>query len=295
MAEKPGIFVGLSTFDICYEMEELPARNEKSRTDLCWTTAGGPSLNAALTYARLGGIAVIYTAAARTGLGEAIHHAAEHCGLSVVNCAADKSYIPIASIVIHPSNGDRTILSCNRDAIGFDETLPAMEEGAFLFWDGYYTELFERLAAGAAKAMPVVYDGGSWKENNRHLLRHITLPIVSERFLGHGDARPWLDSVADAGGEVIVTRGERPILRRCGADRQEYHVPEIRAVDTLGAGDVFHGAFCFARFHQGLDDGSAIQFAAGIAALSCTRRTPHGWSQSEAVEFLKLRDNPDDA
>jgi sugar/nucleoside kinase (ribokinase family) len=47
-------------------------------------------------------------------------------------------------------------------------------------------------------------------------------------------------------------------------------IPQIIAVDTLGAGDVWHGAFCL-QLARGADENSAVRFANVAAALKCTR------------------------
>jgi sugar/nucleoside kinase (ribokinase family) len=44
----------------------------------------------------------------------------------------------------------------------------------------------------------------------------------------------------------------------------------VQAVDTLGAGDVFHGAFTL-RLAEGEGVREALRFAAAAAALKCTR------------------------
>ena len=44
----------------------------------------------------------------------------------------------------------------------------------------------------------------------------------------------------------------------------------VEAVDTLGAGDIFHGAFALA-LAEGRDEVAAMRFGAAAAALKCTR------------------------
>ena len=50
------------------------------------------------------------------------------------------------------------------------------------------------------------------------------------------------------------------------------HLPAfpVTAVETLGAGDTFHGAFALA-LAEGLAIAAAMRFAAAAAALRCTR------------------------
>jgi len=50
------------------------------------------------------------------------------------------------------------------------------------------------------------------------------------------------------------------------------HMPafKVKAVDTLGAGDTFHGAFTFRLIQRG-DVVEAMRFASAAAAIKCTR------------------------
>ena len=65
----------------------------------------------------------------------------------------------------------------------------------------------------------------------------------------------------------------------CGPDGYRWHedgrlhhvpAPEVAAIDTLGAGDVFHGAFGLALL-EGSSIREAAQFACAAASLKCTR------------------------
>lgn len=70
---------------------------------------------------------------------------------------------------------------------------------------------------------------------------------------------------------VVVTEGERGSW--CTSDEGDFHVPAVpvlaeQMVDTTGAGDVFHGAFVYAR-SQGWDLRRSLRLAAATAALKC--------------------------
>jgi sulfofructose kinase len=69
---------------------------------------------------------------------------------------------------------------------------------------------------------------------------------------------------------VAVTRGHHGVSwYGDGALRRQAAYP-VNAVDTTGAGDVFHGAYAFA-LGAGLMTGGAMNFASATAALKCTR------------------------
>ena len=62
----------------------------------------------------------------------------------------------------------------------------------------------------------------------------------------------------------------------------------VEAVDTLGAGDVWHGAFAL-KLAEGATETDAIRFASAVAAIKCTRRggragTP---TRAETEHFMK--------
>lgn len=89
-------------------------------------------------------------------------------------------------------------------------------------------------------------------------------------------------AVADDGGALktltrltpaflAATRGPRgTIWLNERGEPEEMAAFPVHAVDTLGAGDVFHGAFAL-RLAEGRDAREALQFAAAAAALKCTR------------------------
>jgi len=70
---------------------------------------------------------------------------------------------------------------------------------------------------------------------------------------------------------LAVTNGADPVLWRDFDDSiRELPVFPITAIDTLAAGDVFHGGFTLALL-EGRDTVDALRFAAAAAGLKCTR------------------------
>jgi sulfofructose kinase len=69
---------------------------------------------------------------------------------------------------------------------------------------------------------------------------------------------------------LAVTDGPRDVLWREGEALRRSPTFPVAAVDTLGAGDVFHGAFTLA-LAEGADMTTVIRFAAAAAGLKCAR------------------------
>jgi sulfofructose kinase len=79
-----------------------------------------------------------------------------------------------------------------------------------------------------------------------------------------------LQRALDSGCEVaMVTRGAQPVWwQRRGSALRRMPVPHVKAVDTTGAGDVFHAALALA-IGEGRAEHDAVAFAATAAALKC--------------------------
>lgn len=95
------------------------------------------------------------------------------------------------------------------------------------------------------------------------------------------DVARWL---LDAGARgVVVTRGERPALWWTAGARGSVQPPQVEAADTLGAGDVFHGALAHALAGVRRDQvtgpvlSAAVERACAVAAASTTAFGTRAW------------------
>jgi sugar/nucleoside kinase (ribokinase family) len=78
---------------------------------------------------------------------------------------------------------------------------------------------------------------------------------------------------------VAVTRGAKPILAYDRGRRFQIEITAIQAVDTTGAGDVLHGAFCY-HFAQSGEFEGALRLASDIATRSCGGLGIRGWTEA---------------
>ena len=129
--------------------------------------------------------------------------------------------------------------------------------------------------------IPVVLDAGSWKSGMPALLPLVDTAVCSADF--HPPGTTTLTDVLDAVAGVGVrrgamTRGARPIPYRDGPEQGEVPVPQVPVVDTLGAGDVFHGAFCF-HLAAGAGFRDALAGAARVASHSCRSFGTREWME----------------
>lgn len=196
--------------------------------------------------------------------------------------------------------------------------------------DGHHRDLAVAVAAEARRrGIPVVLDGGSWKPGLEHLLAHVDVAVVSADF-----AVPDAAAVPDDAAAVperapvpecvpapehapapaapdplaaVLRLGPTVAARSAGAApievaatdgaRALVPVAPVEVVDTLGAGDVLHGALAArlaARAPAPVpppdmpDVVAALTWAAGVASASCAAPGARGWAR-DATLAARLR------
>ena len=150
--------------------------------------------------------------------------------------------------------------------------------------DGHLPDLALPLLRRARQAgVPTVLDGGSWKPWTAELLPWIDVAIVSSRFRPP-EAFDVLAFLREQAGAAAITRGPGPIRWSAGARHGEIRPPAAQAVDTLGAGDIFHGAFCHA-YALGRDFAASLASAAGgRPAAPAPSWGPRRWITERSAE-----------
>ncbi len=131
------------------------------------------------------------------------------------------------------------------------------------------------LQAARARGIPAVLDADrptSLDEDLFGIASHVVLSGECLRATtGHDDLTEGLAAVAGVTAAFLaVTDGPRDVLWRDGGKLRRSPAFAVKAVDTLGAGDAFHGGFTLA-LAEGRDIAAALRFAAATAAIKCTR------------------------
>ena len=284
-----GLFVGLCTLDVVQLVDRVPGSNEKLTAREQMVAAGGPAANAAVAFAHLGGAVRLLTGIGAHPLGAAVAADLDRLGVEVVDLAAGSAEPPaVSSILVTASSGNRAVASTN--AVGRSLAPPAgldalVAASDIVEFDGHHREL-AGIAARAARAAGrrTVLDGGSWKAGTEELLASIEVAVCSEDFRppGTGSPEDVLRFLRERGvAWAAVSRGERPILW-AGADGSgTVEVPGVRVADTLGAGDVLHGALTHHLAVQGeltVDAFTeALREAAVVASRACASFGTRAW------------------
>lgn len=281
-----GLFVGLCTKDILFYTDDLPSHNHKSKTDDFSAYIGGPAANAAITYAALGGDATLATCLGTGTESRAMIEELNGYGVKVLNYS-EYDTVPNTACIAVSSDGKRTILS-GQHKFEVNRRYD-LREYDFVLFDCNQQEISLDILDDftSAEAKTVVLDAGSIKPNIEKFLEKADVVIASEDFKdAEGNTIFEMDCNAI---HKAMTRGERPILYQKTEfasvygdspvlqDIKELPVEPVKAVDTLGAGDIFHGAFCYGYFEKGYSCEDALAFAGKVASESVKYKGPREW------------------
>ncbi|MEV6830576.1 PfkB family carbohydrate kinase [Amycolatopsis sp. NPDC051102] len=269
------LLAGLCTVDVVQRVEELPAPGEKVQSLQVDVAAGGPATNAAVTAAALGAEATLLTVLGAHPLAALARADLESHGVRLIDLAPDlPDPPPVSAATVRTRDGERTVVSRNAAERHFHVKVPLLAADVVLL-DGHYPGLALAVAKGAEA--PVVLDAGSWKPVLDELLPLVDIAACSAHFRA---PEPGLHERGVP--TVITTAGPGPV-RWSTADggSGEVAVPAVQARDTLGAGDVWHGALAVAVARERTVT-DRIRFANEVAAERVRHVGPRSWTTAIA-------------
>jgi ribokinase len=206
----------------------------------------------------------------------------------------------VCLLLVEQTTGRRAIL-CHRRVGSHDLTLDEPDRACIqasraLHLDGQFLPAAIQAAHWAREAgVKISFDGNHPRPGLDELLLLVDWLVVAEPFpaeyTGLAEAEEAARALLAQGAELlVVTQGERGC--QVWTAREQWAVPgfPVRAVDTTGAGDAFHGGFLYAML-QGWDLPQAAALTNAVAALNCTtlggrRGLP---TLAQAEDLLKTR------
>ena len=295
------LFAGRATLDVAYSLDQFPAEDTKVFAHALRFAPGGPATNAAITHALLGGKAVLMTAVGSGPWASSVREELARLGIELIDLAAGSNYkFPLTTVLVNEAGATRTVVNppqSETELKRIETWDPAWGEmPRLILTDGFHlAETLPLLRACGTDGAQVCLDGGSWKPGTEELASLLSVAICSERFRVPGCApdpdasKEWL---AEHGVRMVaITRGAKPILGWDEGRKFEIEVANIDAVDTLGAGDVLHGAFCY-HFARTGEFETALRSAAEIATRSCCELGIQGWVTARSDPPRSQKRNP---
>jgi len=282
---------GMLVADFSFSLTRRPEADEKLVSESFLLTSGGPAANAALTVSLLGGQAEIIASTGKDALGKSLIDDLKNDGFSTDSIIQHDQGLNAAAI-LSIADGSRNVIS---QKAAFKPTeLPESAKNLspkVLLFDGHLPELSLKLMKLFPKAITVL-DAGSVHQGTIDLYRKVDWLIGSKKFalnltekVSLREAFRELDSLAK---NTVITDGGSGLLYKDKNKVMQLAAYNVEAVDSNGAGDVFHGAFSYGLAKDFTFEEN-LKFSSATAAFSCKAKGIRGNipEASEILNFIK--------
>lgn len=269
---------GAATFDLPYRVARLPLGPGKILPKSMTEIAHGMATSAATAVVRLGGRARLVGRIGADPRGDRFLREIAGAGVDVrLVRQVEGARSPLCSVLID-DEGERLVVPYYDPALGVDPGWIPLDEVAAadaVLADVRWPEgAAAVLAAGRAAGKPAVLDADVGDPDTvMALAGQATHAVFSEPAAliccGGASIEEAVRALgAQLPGFVAVTAGAEGCFWLAGDEVRQLRPPAVEVVDTLAAGDVFHGAFALA-LAEGRGELAALAFANVAAALKC--------------------------
>jgi sulfofructose kinase len=274
------LVIGRSCQDIIAVVNQFPRENQKLPLEFRLTEGGGQGGTASCCISKLGGRPAYVGRLGDDDEGRFCLKRLKDFGVATDFIDIVKGgKTPVAYVFITAESGARSIIYERNvlPKLEIDTAIQSLirQTGVALL-DPEVTYLGSRLKKIAGSDFKVIYDCERWREGIEEVMDTADYFILSSEFL---EAKELgfdnlvfdekiikLDELVS--GTLVMTDGEKGAYYI--SDKTIYHVPvpQVQAVDTVGAGDNFHAAFALA-LTRGFDLHQMVKFSVAVASLSC--------------------------
>ena len=274
------VCVGHSTYDTTLPMTEYPTENLKYRINTHIECGGGPASNGAYLLAKWGMNTTIMSVIGDDYYGDKIIEDFKTIGANIEYLEQKESHMTSSSYIIaNMSNGSRTIITSKKDPIR-KLTHTGNIEADLILVDGEHPETAEEVLRTNPEAISVI-DAGRLTEDTKRLGKLVKYLVCSKTF-----AEEFSNIKIDVNNQeslitcyeklkdyfqntVIITLEDKGSFTKLD-DYEIIPSIKVKAVDSTGAGDIFHGAFTY-FIGNNYPLKTAIRYASITGAISVTR------------------------
>lgn len=294
-------FVGLGfcSNDYLALLPEIPIDN-KVQMIRHLVQGGGPAATATVAAARLGLSTAFVGMVGDDEPGKWILRDFEAENVSTADMVIRRGHTSaIAYCWIDAPTGRRSVAWTRGtlpELVADEVNLELVRQARILHLDGHNPVAALAAAKEARRCqIPVMLDAGTLRDGVRELLPYVTILIASELFArqysGEENLEKALFKLGEIGAEVTgITMGGRGSIAL--NDKEVLHCPayKIDAVDTTGAGDVYHAGFAV-RYLETHDLMECMRFASAVSAIKCLQLGGRAGipNRRQVDEFLNQR------
>ncbi len=287
------LVVGSAVLDFVYSVDVLPQAAQKYQASALQIVGGGCAANASVAIARLGGAAQLLARFGRDEVYDLVTQDLAREGVDLTRLVVSDNGRSAVSSVYVDATGERQIMAFRGENLP-DKPEPLSDlRCAAILADTRWPEAARAAFSAAPNGCHTVLDGEEpVPEDLAKLASHVVFSEQGLRaFSGIDDAESALQKAADRlPGWIAVTCGDAGVMWVEDNKINRLQGYSVDVVDTLGAGDVWHGAFALCLAEQ-MTETAAMRFANAAAALKCTGLGGRKAAPDRAAVDLFLKEN----
>lgn len=276
--------IGQATYDITLPVDKYPIENKKVKTTQKVECGGGSASNVAYLLSKWGIETYFAGAIGEDYYGQKVLKEKSDIGINTKYLQINsKIQTPSSYIINNQENGSRTIIT-NRNNSTEMTDVEITENFDIIFLDGYEEKIAKKVIQKNPNAIKII-DAGSLNDHTVNLSKLCDYVVCSKDFaedytkikIDYED----LDTIVeiyeilhkDFKGNIIITLEDKGAF----LDYNGYKIIpsiEVQAVDSTGAGDIFHGAFvyCIAQNFDLIKSVKISNISGGLSVLTVGAR-----------------------
>lgn len=286
------ITIGMSCYDQFFYIPNFPEENRKVFSYNYLQSGGGPCGNASYLLALWGEDVYHITTLKNDINGLFVANELQGIGVNLDYSLINTDQITCTStILVNKENASRTIITnknqydkviSKQDREKLDQFIDDLNQQQIthlILIDGHEYELSDYFLSKLTNKI-VIMDAGNVRDSNLKLAKYTNYLVASENFsqdlIGEKDlmsqknqlkALKEIGKISHKNNTPVITLGEKGVIALINNKIHHYPSYNCLPIDTTGAGDIFHGAFCYGIYLQ-WDIEKTIYFSSLTAAIS---------------------------
>lgn len=271
--------VGHSAYDITTPLESFPKENTKNRVHERIECGGGPAGNAAYLLAKWG-LDVYFAGIVGNDLyGKKIRDEFRTIGVNTDYLQLSDEHITTTShIIANKANGSRTILTYRPSNMKMADVNIDINPDIILI-DGQEYEMSKKLIKQYPDALTII-DAGRDRKEVKELCYMADYVVCSKEFCELVSGITIMDKTSldaalnnlesEFNTNIIVTLEDEGCAYKNNGVVTIVPTIKVKAIDSTGAGDIFHGAFAYGIANNWPLE-KTLKYANAAGAMSVTR------------------------
>ena len=282
---KKVVGLGACVLDTLIVCDRYPTEDTKQKAESVFVSGGGPVGNALVVMSKLGIQTDVIGAFADDNAGTYLLEDFEKYNVGVEHSVRVKDTASFTSYIVLSENTQTRTCVFDRGTVPDDPAnvcRAAIDDADVLHLDGNYLQSAIAAAKYAKeKGVKVSLDAGGLYPNIEQLLPYVDILIPSAEFaMGLTDKATIPEAMAELWKRyqpeiLVVTDGSNGGYYFKNGEAVHYDSVKVKAVDTNGAGDTFHGAFV-AGYCKGKSLEECCSFSSAVAAFKCANKGVRG-------------------